>query len=161
MNRNSNKGFSYLEMMVVLGVMAIIIGLVSVSIGLVGRTNALRASEKLETLANKARTSALSRGDKKGVLNIASSGGNIYAYVGESSDDPEFVRSKGELICNDKIEVEIKAGTLLKVKDGVLHVRFKQSSGGLQGGDINVIVKKGNTSSRFRIYGTTGKTERF
>ncbi|MBR3040936.1 MAG: prepilin-type N-terminal cleavage/methylation domain-containing protein [Lachnospiraceae bacterium] len=173
MKTNNNKGFSYVEMLMVLAVMAIMIGMVTISIGTINRNTVARTSEKLESLSNKARTSALTKGSQNGYLNLCEVGNGVYVYVGEMLTNPADVKSKGEKICSAEYEVLIKfLGTdYTSSKDKAIHRwAFKQSTGGIIGtidsstpvsGSV-VVRKKSNTikQSAFQIYWMTGKTFR-
>ena len=144
MKTNNNKGFSYVEMLMVLAVMAIMIGMVTISIGTINRNTVARTSEKLESLSNKARTSALTKGSQNGYLNLCEVGNGVYVYVGEMLTNPADVK--------------------------IHRWAFKQSTGGIIGtidsstpvsGSV-VVRKKSNTikQSAFQIYWMTGKTFR-
>ena len=174
MRAKNNKGFSYVEMIMVLAVMAIMIGMVTISIGTVNRNTVYRTSEKLESLSNKARTNALAKGKDNGYLNICEVGGGVYVYVGEMVSDPNVVRSKGEKICSSDYEVGIQfLGTgLTWTRDKAVHRwAFKQTTGGIiDGGDpascpatAKVVVRKKNNTvkqSAFQIWWMTGKSFR-
>ena len=163
-----NEGYSYVEMLMVLAIMAIMVGMVTVSVGLVNRNTAARTSEKLETLANKARTYALTKGKNKGCLNIAEYNGDVYAYVGERipNSQTDQVKEKGSKICNGQYEVIVSGKSTCPsggAEKEVLHIGFKQSTGGIDSADGNVVVvkKKGTTKSNsFTIYTQTGKIKR-
>ena len=161
--RKNNKGFSYVEMLMVLAIMAIMIGLVTISVGLIGRTTVSRIADKMESLCNQARTNALTKGSDQGYLNIAQIGGNVYAYVGEmiADDNADAVRSKGDKICTAEYEIMTNFVGLGSTSDGQVHrVAYKQSTGGVIGGlSGRIIVKKKNTTKveSFGIYGQTGK----
>lgn len=161
--RKNNKGFSYVEMLMVLAIMAIMIGLVAISVGLIGRTTVSRVADKMETLCNKARTNALTKGSDAGWLNIAQVNGAVYAYVGEkiADDNPQAVKDKGDKICSSEYEIitNFSGAATIGTSDGQVHrIPFKQSTGGI-GMSGRVIVKKKNTNKTesFGIYGQTGK----
>lgn len=161
MNKNRDRGFSYIEMIIALAIMAIMIGLVTISIGTNNRNNVVRTSEKLESLVNQARISALTKGTSNGYLNLTVVGNGIYAYVGEqiAEDNPEAVKSKGEKICSSNLTIQLN-GT---VQEGVVNsIGFLQSTGGLGYGSKTVMVMHGSNliSSTFQIYQQTGKTYR-
>ena len=166
MKANQNKGFSYIEMLMVLAIMAIMIGMITISIGTVKRNTALRASEKLETLVNKARVNALTKGTAHGYVNVALYEGAYYAYVGErvpadldndgSLESRKYVKEHGDKICNENATIYFNG----LVKNNVNHIQFKQATGGLVGTSDTISVVCGNTSSVFRIKPQTGKTYR-
>ncbi len=163
-----NDGFSYVEMLLVLAIIAIMIGFVTVSIGIVNRNNVARTSEKMESLAHAARTSALTKGGSW--LNIASVDGKIYAYIGESLDkQPNEVKKKGEKICNNDLVITVSGsygGTTSDTveEEGVqsakvLRIYFKQSTGSPSSETTIIVQKKNNNlkQSSFHIDNVTGK----
>jgi prepilin-type N-terminal cleavage/methylation domain-containing protein len=167
--RKNNKGFSYVEMLMVLAIMAIMIGLVTISVGLIGRTTVSRVCDKVESLCNKARTQALTKGSSQGYLNMVQLNGNVYAYVGEmvADDNAAYIREHGEKICSSDYEIITNvsgASTGVGTSDGQIHrIMFKQSTGGIGYGGIGhqavIIVKKKNSNKTesFSIYSQTGK----
>ncbi len=164
MMKDRNKGFSYVEMIIVLAIMGVMVALLSITVGTVNRNNALRASEQLESYVNNARANALTKGTTRGVLSIAKDSTGVYAYVGEKQYTVDNVKNKGDKVCNGKVEVTVNgvAGTLM-------YIEFKQSTGGLTDGMIvsnplgvdyvEVKTKNGNTTSSFKVY-TMGKVVR-
>ena len=106
--KNNNKGFSYVEMVVVIAIMALMVGMITISISMVNRNNVNRASEKLESMIDKARVSAMTKGTKKGFLNITVVGDAVYAYAGEQVFTAEDVKLKGEKICTTKVCIDFK-----------------------------------------------------
>lgn len=167
MRANNNKGFSYVEMLMVLAVMAIMLGMVTISIGTINRNTISRSSERLESLLNKARTSALTKGKEKGFMNFVEYGNGVFVYVGEQVDDPAEVRKKGEKICSSEYEILFKFGgtSFTSSKDKAVHrVGFQQSTGGVLGNlDGSFVVRKKNNTTKqsaFQVYGLTGKTYR-
>jgi len=171
MRRTNNKGFSYVEMLMVLAIMAILIGLVTLSVGVIGRNTVSRTLEKVETLCNKARTNALTKGTSSGYLNIAQFNDGVYAYVGEmiEDDNKDKIRKDGEKICSKEYEIGTNFSNNddpdntvgLWTGDGGIHrVAFVQSTGGVIGGlSGRVMVRKKDKIKveSFGIYGQTGK----
>lgn len=164
MMKNRNKGFSYVEMIIVLAIMGVMVALLSITVGTVNRNSALRASEQLESYVNSARTNALTKGTSHGVLSIATDSRGVYAYVGEKQYTVDNVKNKGNKICNGKVEVSINGAS-----SNLMYVEFKQSTGGLTDAMISanplgvdyveVKTKNGTTISTFKVY-TMGKVLR-
>ena len=143
--KKNNKGFSYVEMIIVIAIMALMVGMITLSIGMVNRNNVSRAGDKLATMIDKARVSAMTKGPKKGFLNIALVDGAVYAAVGEQMFTATDVKTKGEKICNDKIIVDVRVPNnplnlgagfhseyASDVSVGVFSLEFTQVSGGLK-----------------------------
>ena len=166
MKQASNKGFSLFEMVAVIAVATLMTLFITISIGTNIRNQALRTGEKLESLINQARTSALVKGTPNGYLNIVYVDGAYYTYIGEEIKGGEngeankkTVKSKGKKLCDGGIDIYI-AGDNIKNEPDVRYLSFKQSSGGLVAGiDISVRVAKGNTSSTMIVDYVTGKVE--
>lgn len=167
MKRIDNKGLSLVEMVAVIAIATLMLVFVTISIGTNTRNQALRTSEKLESLINQARTNALVKGTSKGYLNIAYVDGNYYTYVGElvtggadGNANKANVKKKGQRLCDGGLDIFI-ASVNVKDSDDVRYLSFKQSTGGLvaSGTDIPVLVKKGMTSSTKIVDWVTGKIE--
>lgn len=163
MMRKNNKGFSYVEMLMVLAIMAIMIGMITISVGFIGRNTVSRTLEKVESLCNRARTNALTKGSPNGYLNMAEFGDGVYGYVGKmvQDDDIDYIRENGQKICSKDYEIMTNFVGLGSTSDGQIHrIAYKQSTGGVIGNlSGRIIVKKKNTSKTesFGIYGQTGK----
>ena len=165
MNKTNNRGFSYVEMIIVLAIMAIMVGFLSISIGTNYRNEVARTAEKFESRINQARTAALTKGSANGNLNIAYVDKAYYTYVGEKLSDANSVKVKGEKLCNGNITM-VLVGTI----DGDSPYRcltFKQSTGGVQDsygniyiGYLGVMFKRNTTSVSYTIDGVTGKVSR-
>ena len=169
MEKINNKGFSYVEMIIVLAIMAIMVGFVSISLTTSSRNEVNRTSEKLESLVNTARTTAMTKGSDRGVLNIVYTNNAYYAYIGNEVSDVDYIKSNGEKICSDNVQI-----TLVGVIDAASPYRclsFKQDTGGLRdryrganglyhtaGIDMHIMVSKGLKSKEFAIDRVTGKT---
>ena len=165
MKRPSNdKGFSYVEMILVLGIMTIMLAMITISMGTIRRNNVLRTAEKMETLVNKARNTALTKGTANGVLNVAKIDNDVYAYVGTgiselNEGNINTFKVKGEKICSSDITIIING--VSTDSGSVAQIGFKQSTGGLDSTlDGTIMVLKGTRSSTFRIHYLTGKIYR-
>ena len=104
--KTNNKGFSYVEMIVVIAIMALMVGMITISIGMVNRNNINRASEKLESIVDKARVSAMTKGTKNGFLNVAVVDGAVYAAAGPQYFTSADVKANGEKICTGKVYID-------------------------------------------------------
>jgi len=155
--KKNNKGFSYVEMVIVIGIMALMVGMITISIGTANRNRVNRAAESLETVVDKARVSAMTKGATRGYLNIAKDGNSIYAAVGEQLFTVADVKAKGEKICTGKVYIDFRSPNnptnlgagfhdvySSETSSGVYSLGFKQVSGGPEDGLIhNVIVRDG------------------
>ena len=156
--KTNNKGFSYVEMIVVIAIMGLMVGMIAVSIGTVNRNKVNRTSEALETMVDKARVSAMTKGAKNGFLNIVKIDNTVYAAVGEQMFTADEVKTKGEKICSGKVYIDFRSPNnptnlgagfhddySSESSSGVYSIGFKQVSGGPVDNVIhNVIVRDGS-----------------
>lgn len=97
----SNKGFSLLELLIVITVSMILVGGAALGISLLHNANVNAAAARLETAFNSARSISMAKGQNAGALTLRRVGDSIYAYIG----DPVYGRgdtvttSEMELIC--------------------------------------------------------------
>lgn len=171
-NRN-NKGFSYVEMIVVLGIMSIMTAFIALTLGTVNRNNVRRASESIQSKMNEARVSAMSKGTQRGYLMIARYNNNIYTYVGQGIDPTtgelytaEAISKRGEKLCSPKLNITVAGQEMNGDVGNVVYLQFKQSTGGLNncsgtisGNQVTVKVAndKDTTVSSFKIFTQSGK----
>jgi prepilin-type N-terminal cleavage/methylation domain-containing protein len=96
-----NKGFSLLELLIVITVSLILVGGAVIGINLVHNANVNSAAERLESAFNSARSISMAKGQNAGAITFRVVGESVYAYIG----DPEYGRgdtvttSEMELIC--------------------------------------------------------------
>ncbi|MBR5421329.1 MAG: prepilin-type N-terminal cleavage/methylation domain-containing protein [Lachnospiraceae bacterium] len=94
----NNKGFTLVEMLIVLGISAIILAILTYSYSVVSNADVEKASNRLESVLRSARVNAMSRGQAHGVVHFVSEGGTIYAEIGNGTSS-----QKKELICSSSI----------------------------------------------------------
>lgn len=179
MKKVNNKGFSYVEMIVVLAILALMGGMITLSYGMINRNNVSRASETLESMANQARVNALTKGTSNGYLTIAKVDNYIYAAVGPQYTTAADIKANGEKVCsatNVRVEMWDLTSPSTKTLTGNTNVRFfyiqfEQVSGGIKSsegytGSVNItkqarflrcVSKNGGKEAEFKILGYTGK----
>lgn len=170
--RRNNKGMSYVELLLVLAIMAILIGVVSISVNLIARTNVNRGAEKVTSTLNQARSTSMARGNVKGRMEISCKDGRYYYYVGDltaadkEEQKVEFLASPGIVSYapanNPDAQVQILEGH-------VLVIAFNQASGSVQNysdqagtvysGTMDITLSNGDDSAVIRVYQATGKCE--
>ena len=83
----NHKGISYIELILVIGIMVLVVGIVSLSVGLINRNNVTKSIEKLDIGFKKAQAASMARGEKAGALVITTDGKNYYYRVGIDSSE--------------------------------------------------------------------------
>lgn len=90
----SNKGFSLIELIVVIAIMAVAIGLVTITYSIVNNANVSKAANTLDTAFNKARIQSMAKGTDAGQLTVWVSYGVLYYTIGDPAvETPTAVNS--------------------------------------------------------------------
>ena len=140
LKKGNNKGFTLAEMLVVLSLAFLIIVTLLISYSIVSNANVVKAANRLESVLRSARTSAMSMGADRGVVNIVPEGGLVYA---------EYETGSGvhrELIC----------GAGLKMQSG--YVENIAAAPTLTDGGGYVVF---NTNGRLKTKGVTKTTANY
>ena len=164
--KKNNKGLSYVELLIVIAIMAIAVGLITLSIGLVNRTSINRGIEKVGSSLNQARNTAMARGSERGTIEISCSGGKYYCYVGSLSS-PNKADLTQELVAPPaKVYYKVAGSdTLIAVTEtNPLVIRYNQSTGAfkpLASGEYcsYIVLSNGDQSVAMKLYPATGKSE--
>ena len=163
MKSYSNKGFSYIELLLVISIMTLMVGFSAIGIGTVNRNNVNRAGDKVYTSINSGRSSALTNGSAKGWCNFTVKNGNLYCYCGPritNVSTSAFNSTNWEKICTKAIKLKYGSHTLGEGE--VLSLNFKQSTGeyigyknktstDYTGGDLTITLTNGNKSKTLTV----------
>lgn len=84
---SSNKGFSLVELLVVVAIMAVATGLVSITYTLITNANVSKAANTLDTAFNKARVESMAKGPDAGQLTVWSTSGILYYTIGDPATE--------------------------------------------------------------------------
>ncbi len=91
---SSDKGFSLIELIVVIAIMAVAVGLVTITYTLVHNANVAKAANTLDTAFNKARIQSMAKGTDAGQLTVWITDGVMYYTIGDSAvETPTAVNS--------------------------------------------------------------------
>ncbi|MBO6297259.1 MAG: type II secretion system protein [Lachnospiraceae bacterium] len=99
--KKNNKGFTLVEMMIVLGISAIVLTIVLFSYNVINNANVQKSARRLENVIRIARTRCMTKGTKLGELKLYEQNGNIYAVIGNDA--------LPELICNSGVTMKSAA----------------------------------------------------
>lgn len=158
----NNKGFSLVELIVVIALIAVLSGLVAISASAVLGTQVKAATKNIETEIKKARN--LTMGKDRVVLKLYKADDGYYADIIPNDDASKAVTKK---VGKQKVTVEYSYstdGSDLKTLDsnGVV-IEFDRSSGEVKKDDdgncVRVIkITKNKTVRTITLYQETGKT---
>ncbi len=82
---SSNKGFSLIELLVVVAIMAVAVGLITITYVIVHNANVAKAANTLDTAFNKARIQSMAKGTEAGKLTLWMQGGVLYYTIGDKA----------------------------------------------------------------------------
>ena len=163
MKKANNKGFTLVEMLIVLGISAIIMSVVLISFNVINNANVQKSARRLENVIRLSRTRCMAKGNKKGELKLYEQNGNIYAQIGDDNTP--------QIICNSGVTMEALATTAYSVREGGssippypgISLRFN-TSGTVQNYSETVpfnkfLLHKGSRNFEVIVYIETGNVE--
>ena len=159
--KDNNKGFSYIELILVLAIMSLMVGMIGLSYGLVTRNNVSKAAAKMESAFNTARITSLSKGSEQGALNIMQEDGIVYYCIGkfdpEDPNCPSWIK-----IAQAPVYVTLSnGGTHADLPDGsILVFKYNPSSGAFKSDSFpsnKIIFSNGSKESTLTLFKATGK----
>ena len=81
-NMKNKKGFSLVEVLVVMSIIMVLSAVAGLSISIVNNANVSKAAKKLDSMFNDARVTAMAKGEAKGMLSLKVVDGTMYGYIG-------------------------------------------------------------------------------
>ena len=90
-----NKGFTLVELIIVLAISALILVFMLFSYSLITNNSVTKSARRLENVLRQAKTNAMSKGQAAGVVRLDVDGGVCYAIIGEGTDAEESVLISG------------------------------------------------------------------
>ena len=160
--KKNNKGFSYIELILVIAIAAILMGLVGLTIGLVSRTNVNKAADKLYTTLNQARATSMGRGNST-EIEIYCKDGEYYYFVGDPAKDDKDELSVS-FISKPAVVSYINAGDTDATaigEGGSLKLKYDKASGAFASSVSceYIIISNGDKEAKIRLYHATGKCD--
>ena len=157
--KDNNKGFSYVELILVLAIMAIMIAMIGISYGLVTRNNVSKACAKMESVFNTARITSLSKGSEQGALNLKQENGIIYYGIGKYDPDPDVSTVEWVKFAQSPVYVTLSnGGGNVDLGSTVVTYKYNPSSGAFKACPYSkLIFSNGRTESTLTLFSATGK----
>lgn len=163
--KHNNKGYSLVEMIAVLAILATMLGSAISLIGYMSGSKAKSAAYTIQSAINKARTEAMSKstGSEGSVPGVK----DVYLKIEQDSANDFYVvlQSKTsevrEYLGNNRLEIQGGGNSI--DKDHPLYIDFKRDTGSLYthpaifDGITEITVKQGNVTYRVSFVRVTGK----
>lgn len=103
----NNKGFSLVELMVVMAVMTFLLAVAITSFSIVNNANVSKAAKSMESMITAARVTSMSKGEVAGTLNIKDVDGSTYAYIGDPTLAPTVPLANWTRVTTGAIDTEV------------------------------------------------------
>lgn len=162
----NNRGFTLVELIAVLSIMAVLTGVGVSMMGLIPRTQVNSCSEKIVTAIEKSRTNALSFKNSEVELYSDSDGVYINNYV-YKGNNPATVETTKVGDAGVSIYYTLDNGEELELAGDKLMLGFNRSSGAFVYSKLNgtdqtkyctlIIIRKGTTTRKLVLTQLTGK----
>lgn len=165
MKKTNNKGLSYVELILVIGILVLATGIVSLSIGIISRNNITAAINKIDVAFKRAQASSMAKGDKEGALVFFCENGTVYYKIGVNSNEKNKVASgpckvlfdSTELANGENITFMYNQSNGSFASSGVYN--FSSNSYSSSGSVVNyVVVSNNGRSQHIHLISKTGKT---
>lgn len=179
--KNNNKGFSLMEMVVVISIMIILAGIASLSIATIFNTKAVQCAENLESTLNKVRINTMGRNEV--ILRVYQDSTNnqfyaeiiTYSGIGAArtrTTEEKMVGKSGikVLYTTDESIVDPTDSGVVEITPGTdMLVSFDRSSGSVKtfqddsGNTVNPVktiwITRNDKVKKITLYEETGKIE--
>lgn len=106
---SGNKGFSLVEIMVVIAIMMILVGMAVLSFNIVSNANVSQAANSLNASFSTARSTSMAKGLDAGTLTIKIIEGKVYTYIGSAADGYAATARQMEKVSTNAISMELAA----------------------------------------------------
>ena len=160
---SDNRGFSLVEIMVVIAIMAIIVGVVALSYNTVSNANVSAAAKTLNSEFSTARSICMAKGAEAGTLTLKVFDGKLYSYIGSPADGASATQSQMKKISNGAMTVKVSnvANAYTGTDPAVMSQYSFESSGALTGGSADTCIAylfmNKHRGSKVVFYPETGK----
>lgn len=155
--RKDNRGFSLVELIVVMGIMAVLGGVMFMGVSMISGKPADKCAEKIKTVIQSSRVTTMGRTNVSLKIYRAADG-----RVMASQTTPEGTNDSIIGDADVTVEVQINGGGFspLGSASSPLTIEFDRSTGALKNADkLTIQVSRANTTRVLVLYGLTGKIE--
>lgn len=123
----SNKGFSYIEMILVVSISAILVGMITLTMSSVNKNNVSKSANKLELALARCQTLCMAKGSSNGAISLVCENGKYYYYFGNNFNDKT-------MFCQNPCTVTLTSldgSVVTPLSTSPCVISFKNTTGGL------------------------------
>ena len=102
-----NKGFSLVEVLVVITIMIILVGVAALSFSIVSNANVSKAANSLNSTFATARSTCMAKGVDEGTLTLKIIEGKLYAYIGSEAEGHAATKSEMQQISSNGMTITL------------------------------------------------------
>lgn len=167
MLKNKNKGFSLVEIIVAIGIIAMMAGLTIATVGAIGQTRMKSSMEKMKSMIESTRAYAKTHGGNTYVSIIKTNAGvqiievstaerlddgtrNDKVISSENIDDKTLVLYYK--LTGDTTEYQLGARDAINVADGILQFTFTEKTGSFNGPHYIDYIRLKNSQKEYKMY---------
>ncbi len=165
MTKKRNKGWSFIELVIVLAISGVLMGMAGMSLNLIERANVKKAAQMVEKGLQKARSTSMVKGMSNGEFEIWTSAIDncTYFQIG--------INGEPERICNSRIKCNVDLNLSQKGLNpgpgaawgggSCAWIKF-HPSGALNAADgvrVYLVSANGKRAAEVIVYGLSGKVE--
>lgn len=158
-----DKGYSLVEMIIVIAIMAVLVASVGLSVGLISTKPARKCADQLRAVLTEHRSRALGKADSKAIVRIGDKG-EIFLdeYYQEDVKTAGITLAKSTVVGEKRVllSYEEADGTVVPMGPGdEVELCFDRNGGTLKSGPAIFRSAKGNKTYKVTIHKLTGKID--
>lgn len=129
--KHNNKGFTLVELIVVVAILAILAGVIGLSVGTVSRTRARKAANAISDLMSQCKILTLSGENDPCVKVYAESDGAYWAELTVKNADGTRTAREKEKLGSTALGIQYKTDAVHDPKDAPLYIAYDRGTGAL------------------------------
>lgn len=126
--KKHTKGFSMIELIIVVAIIGIFTGLVSIGFGYIQSGNIRSAAQTINSTLSKLKYDAMSKENKQYMYIYQAGNGYYLLCSDQEASSLSFTAGNGQLICNTSCSVTVDGGTAIGTSPK--RIAYKKGSGG-------------------------------